>query len=318
MILYSEHPVDIMMKNIMLLDDDSTGGVVYVNKATYDEAIILKSRFDGNGGAILKFVIPDKCKPECKDAAIRFMKTATPVLRPVGPMLTLLSSNDGIDWENATIVDMYGYLHMMSQMVDFNAIAAVPKEVRAKVDIPTSLIKGYQESWNALTQTLKDIMVVPEGMVLISKEELDKRLAMPVLHSYVPEDDEDEDKEYVRERVPKKKKKAKKVVEVEDEDEDEDEKDDSSEPGFEANGDDISVDDDFFASMFASTQTMAEEATKKAKEETASLAGAGSDDKKDVPAPPMGGSGAYGTDAPKAPEAEKSAVNDLLNMYAGI
>ena len=44
MILYRKEPYPIQMKNVMLLDDTKSGGVVYVNKNTYDQALLLSGR----------------------------------------------------------------------------------------------------------------------------------------------------------------------------------------------------------------------------------------------------------------------------------
>lgn len=164
MILYSKNPLPIQMRNVMLLDDDSTGGVVYVSKATYDQATILWSRFEGNALTLLNILKVDtnkmKSLPGRFEAVQSICGNAPKPLDILGPFVELFMENKNLDWENATMVDYYGWLHQVSQMIDFNAITLVPKEIAAKAEIPSTILKSYEESWRDLTDSLMDRTVM--------------------------------------------------------------------------------------------------------------------------------------------------------------
>lgn len=163
MILYSKNPLPIQMRNVMLLDDP-TGGVVYVSKATYDQATILWSRFEGNALTLLNVLKVDmnkmKSLPGRFEAVQSICGNAPKPLDILGPFVELFMKNKNLNWENATMVDYYGWLHQVSQMIDFNAITLVPKEIAAKVEIPSTILKSYEESWRDLTDSLMDRTVM--------------------------------------------------------------------------------------------------------------------------------------------------------------
>lgn len=171
MILYRKEPYPLQMKNIMLLDDVKSGGVVYVNKATYDQALILHSRFDGNVQRVADTIKSKKTEvyitiPNLPKVIETMGKTMPEPLNILAPFLMLCANNTGIEWNVEDREMVYGILHQYSQLIDFNAMTLVPAEVRANVQFPTSLLKQYKVSWEDLCSTLEDkVVLAPKTMI---------------------------------------------------------------------------------------------------------------------------------------------------------
>lgn len=171
MILYRKEPYPLQMKNIMLLDDVKSGGVVYVNKATYDQALMLHSRFDGNVQRVADTIKSKKTEvyitiPNLPKVIETMGKTMPEPLNILAPFLMLCANNTGIEWNVEDREMVYGILHQYSQMIDFNAMTLVPAEVRANVQFPTSLLKQYKVSWEDLCSTLEDkVVLAPKTMI---------------------------------------------------------------------------------------------------------------------------------------------------------
>lgn len=171
MILYRKEPYPLQMKNIMLLDDVKSGGVVYVNKATYDQALMLHSRFDGNVQRVADTIKSKKTEvyitiPNLPKVIETMGKTMPEPLNILAPFLMLCANNAGIEWNVEDREMVYGILHQYSQLIDFNAMTLVPAEVRANVQFPTSLLKQYKVSWEDLCSTLEDkVVLAPKTMI---------------------------------------------------------------------------------------------------------------------------------------------------------
>lgn len=171
MILYRKEPYPLQMKNIMLLDDVKSGGVVYVNKATYDQALMLHSRFDGNVQRVADTIKSKKTEvyitiPNLPKVIEMMGKTMPEPLNILAPFLMLCANNAGIEWNVEDREMVYGILHQYSQLIDFNAMTLVPAEVRANVQFPTSLLKQYKVSWEDLCLTLEDKVVLAPKTVI--------------------------------------------------------------------------------------------------------------------------------------------------------
>lgn len=172
MILYKKEPYPLQMKNIMLLDDAKSGGVVYVSKTTYDQALMLHSRFDGNVQRVIDTLKSKKTEayiaiPGLPNTINVMGKTMPEPLNILAPFLMLCTQNQGIEWNENDREFAYGILHQYSQLIDFNAMTLVPAEVRANVTIPTALLKQYQVSWDDICSTLEDkVVALPKQAVV--------------------------------------------------------------------------------------------------------------------------------------------------------
>lgn len=165
MILYRKEPYPLQMKNIMLLDDIKSGGVVYVNKETYDQALMLYSRFDGDYKRVINTINCKKTEAYVATPGlpklIDNMATSMPApINILAPFLIYCTQNQGIEWNSEDREMAYGILHQYSQMINFDAITQVPAEVRLQVSFPTTLLKQYKTSWDDLCSTLKDTVVM--------------------------------------------------------------------------------------------------------------------------------------------------------------
>lgn len=168
MILYRTEPYPIQMRNIMLLDDIESGGVIYVNKDTYDQALLLSGRMDGDPQRVLTTIKLPKMEvyrtiPGLKGLMENMMKTMPKPINMLAPFLIFCYQNQGIEWKADDREMAYGILHQFSQLVDFNNITLVPAEVRSNLSLPTALIKQYKASWDELCSSLEDkILMEPK------------------------------------------------------------------------------------------------------------------------------------------------------------
>lgn len=165
MILYREEPYPIQMRNVMLLDDFKSGGVVYVNKTTYDQALLLSGRLDGDPKRVLDILRSPKTEAYrvimgLKGLIDEMMSSMPKPINMLAPFLALCAQNQGITWDATDRVFAYGILHQFSLLVDFNAITLVPVEVRNNITVATTVLKEYETSWNDLCSSLKDNVVL--------------------------------------------------------------------------------------------------------------------------------------------------------------
>lgn len=204
MIIYRKEPYPLQMRNIMLLDDNSTGGVVYVNKATYDQALLLFGRFDGNAQRVLDTIkgkgteVYTFNKP-LKELVEKACKEFPEPLNMIAPFIIYATPNQGIEWEGAGLELAYGILHQLSQLIDFNATTLVPKEVRAQITLPTAILMQYKASWEELCSTLKDkVVAIPTTMAAqeepkVSKKKEEPKVIVTAEPAKVEEPDEEDD-----------------------------------------------------------------------------------------------------------------------------
>lgn len=165
MILYKKEPFPLQMRNVMLLDDTASGGVVYVGKNTYDQALLLFGRMDGDPKRVLSLLTTTKTEayratPGLKNIVEDMMNTMPKPLNMIAPFLIYCVQNQGIDWSEVDRVFAYGILHQYSQLVDLNGVTLIPAEVRNNITVPTALLKSYEESWNDICQSLKDLVTL--------------------------------------------------------------------------------------------------------------------------------------------------------------
>lgn len=170
MILYRKEPYHLQMRNIILLDDEESGGVLYVSKQTYDQALILSSRLDGDYKRVIQILNGKATQAYITvpglPAAIDKMAASMPEpINILAPFLMYCWNNKSINWTDSNLrVMCYGILHQYSQMIDFNAMTLVPTEVRANISFPSTLLLQYETSWNELCSTLEDKVVFIPNM----------------------------------------------------------------------------------------------------------------------------------------------------------
>lgn len=250
MILYTKEIPLILTQNLILLDDPAENGYIFVSKATYDQALLLWGRFEGDVNALMLFCKndPDTWKdvPWIRPAMSWVKNNAPEPLNMLAPALKYAVNLKDVKEEDINAELIYGILHSISQTCDFNAMYTTPSEIRAKVSIPTAILMSYKASWENLLAPLK--------VNLLSK-------LQEAIDAGDDEDDEDE------ERPRKKKKKAsKRVIEEEEEDDDEDEEDED------ADEDEDGDEEAYYARLMAESAAEAAEAAKEKESKSASSA----------------------------------------------
>lgn len=194
MILYRKEPIPLQMRNIMLLDDDRTGGVVYVNKQTYDQALLLHGRFDGDPNRVINTIKGKGTETYIVNVELRglvenMMRNMPAPLNMLAPFIIMATQNKNIEWKADNMEMGYGILHQFSQLIDFNATTLVPAEIRNNLSLPTIILMQYEASWDELCSTLKDRVVNIKNDTVKNEE----HVAKPKSSNEVSEDDGEED-----------------------------------------------------------------------------------------------------------------------------
>lgn len=164
MIIWTKEPLNCILKNTITLDDED--GYVYVSVHTFEQAIRLSERFNGDFSRVRTELNNDKNNKAENDPIYYkiFCDIAERVpteLRLLVPF-TKLTFGLGLKWDEDNLKEqVYGVLHQMSMMIDFNLMLAQPKEVRNKVIFQRSILESYKDSWNMLLQDLKDYIITP-------------------------------------------------------------------------------------------------------------------------------------------------------------
>lgn len=164
MIIFRETSLPIQMTNMILLED-ADGDLVYVNKDTYDQAFAIFTRFEGDYPAIWRALASKFNKEENKevyDLIVRWRKTAPEPLGALMFAFTNLKDTKGIEWNTLSKEDMYGFMHEISLMINFDAMSLVPAEIRAVTKIPKTVLLSYKTSWDSILNGLNNKVVLDE------------------------------------------------------------------------------------------------------------------------------------------------------------
>ena len=169
MILFKKIPFQFKMRNIMMLDVEveedgqKLDAVVYLSKNTYDQCVRLHSRFDGEVGFLSRNVGVD-----CTEGTVTkwFADNAPEPLNMLAPFLGILANKHDI--EEGNMEQMLGYLHILSQMINFDGYVLMPQQARADMTVGKAVLRSYKESWDDLERDLLDL--VPNRQVEELKE----------------------------------------------------------------------------------------------------------------------------------------------------
>lgn len=158
MILYRKEAFQFKMLNVMLLDapiGEDDNSVVYVSKNTYDQAVVINDRFEGERTVLCKRLGADRND----ELVVFFYDNAPSPINILAPFLGLLRKEVDVPIDDIEV--QYGYLHMLSQIINFNGYANVPEEARASLSIGRAVLNSYRESWKDLEQTLMEVLPMP-------------------------------------------------------------------------------------------------------------------------------------------------------------
>lgn len=176
------------MRNIMLLDDKE-GGLVYVSKDTYDQALMLAARYDGNPARVPTVIQTPKTmswinNPDLKNMINRMEEIMPEPINMLAPFLIYTVNTTGLKYDKENAEMAYGILHQYSQLINFNAITTVPAQVRNDLSFPATILLSYKASWDALCATLADYVVaMPVAQVSPVQVEQPKLAVPPAITS---------------------------------------------------------------------------------------------------------------------------------------
>lgn len=153
MILYKERLSSIIQENCIMLELKDRKAYVYLTKATYDQALLLSDRYNGELPYLSKVILGTCEKVSADDmAAIHyFFEKAPEPLNILAPFLGLCKSMQ----LQKDMKLLCGVLHMMSMAIDFNAFTLVPEEVRADCKFTRSMLNSYEQSWKDHEERIK-------------------------------------------------------------------------------------------------------------------------------------------------------------------
>lgn len=153
MILYKERLSSIIQENCIMLELKDRKAYVYLTKATYDQALLLSDRYNGELPYLSKVILGTYDKISADDmAAIQyFFEKAPEPLNILAPFLGLCKSMQ----LQKDMKLLCGILHMMSMAIDFNAFTLVPEEVRADCKFTRSMLNSYEQSWKDHEERIK-------------------------------------------------------------------------------------------------------------------------------------------------------------------
>ena len=164
MILYKKENISLLQQNIIMLEYENSNsmipdGFIYVSQSTYDEALLLFDRFEGESG-ILKKVLN---VTNHIDAIKFFHKYAPKPISILAPFLGLIRE----DIELKEDIEMLcGMLHQMSQIINFNSFTKVPLDVRADIVFTKSMLNNYKKSWEDLELRINMAEVNKESLTV--------------------------------------------------------------------------------------------------------------------------------------------------------
>ena len=164
MIIYREKPYPIQMRNVMLLEPDDSSYVLYVSKETYDQALQINVRFDGNINRVYDMLSSNiQTELNKNQGLVNVIKRYSIVMpSPINmlvPFLTLCYKKDTITWDvdsKDISKQIIGILHTYSQFIDFSSVISVPPEVRLSIDLPVPILMNYENSWSTLCDSLEE------------------------------------------------------------------------------------------------------------------------------------------------------------------
>lgn len=184
MIIYSEKPFNAQMLNLLLLEDTTTGGYIYINKEVFAQALSLSITYDNNHSRILERIVVSRIgnyfmnKPLM--GVINHFQTNAP--EPINMLASYLAytAPANVEWSDdmgENMVKAYGYLHMFSNFVDFYRYTLAAKEVRTELNLANHVLNSYESSWEDLTGTLADKVVLEKEVhikEIVTREVIDE------------------------------------------------------------------------------------------------------------------------------------------------
>lgn len=140
MILYKTKPLSIAQENTIMLETDDGSAFIYLSKSTYDQALLLSDRFEGELSYLKKTVLDGEGTND--EAILYFFENAPEPINILAPYIGLIKVDLPSD-----LRELCGALHMISMSIDFNEFTKVPAGVRKEVSFTKNTIRRFEQSW---------------------------------------------------------------------------------------------------------------------------------------------------------------------------
>ena len=173
MILFTENKLDVITKDLGMLDTESSYSI-YVSLHTYREAVILSDRFEGELVGIKRIL---DTKDNRVDAVNFFFENAPEPLNILAAFLGLVDENIKLEMN---LEAMCGILHQMSMIIDFDNYVAVPIAVRKIVVFSKSMLNWWKESWSDLQKKINIAEIDLESITIDFLATILNRLGLSV------------------------------------------------------------------------------------------------------------------------------------------
>ena len=204
MIFYSEINSSYLSKNCVCLQDNESWRDVYVSIGTYNQCIRLAKEYEDSpevylnkawgglelaqeDGGVDKFLIR---LVEALPYPLNMLMPYVNMLFETNPKLMDRYAQD----PEEDITDIYGYLHVLSQLIDFEKYTMFEPKFRQEIKLSDFMYKSYQASWREY-DVLKEanVMHVEVSQPAVSQPQV----AGTTISNEEPvlAEDEDEDKD---------------------------------------------------------------------------------------------------------------------------
>lgn len=151
MILLNEVPFNGILKGTMMLTDEE-GNNIFVSRSTYDQALRIAVKYDDSFENVQRdgFNEGPDYQNDMYDGLIYKMGKLMPYpINMLAPFIIILRDmNTELITEDTTVIDLYGYLHVLSQSLDFYSYLLIDEKMRNNPRISTYLYKTYKDNWN--------------------------------------------------------------------------------------------------------------------------------------------------------------------------
>lgn len=151
MILLNEVPFNGILKGTMMLTDEE-GNNIFVSRSTYDQALRIAVKYDDSFENVQRdgFNEGPDYQNDMYDGLIYKMGKLMPYpINMLAPFIIILRDmNTELITEDTTVIDLYGYLHVLSQSLDFYSYLLIDEKMRNNPRISTYLYKTYRDNWN--------------------------------------------------------------------------------------------------------------------------------------------------------------------------
>jgi hypothetical protein len=125
--------------------------VLYVSHHTYTQAAVLESTFGGDMERLAEVLKVNLEDSDYGEAVYTFYEQTPSPMNMLAPFLGLLRD---LTFNQSDYRSCAGFLHVMSQTIDFRAFANAPAEVRADTRFGLAALKTFDRSWEELETQL--------------------------------------------------------------------------------------------------------------------------------------------------------------------